>query len=341
MQEEKKPKLVCVAELEDTSWRWFAKDFPGFRWSFLYSKPGNVFERLITTPNLTKMRIARDASRECRDALILFTHHPHLTYWCEKALGKRGHLPHVAWSFNFPDLPGGLRRKAMAREFVKVDRFIVYSSFEKGLYSSYFNIPAERIDVVLWGVRKPEVRPVEPLVRGDYICAIGGNGRDYETLMKAAGMLKDLRLELVARPRNVKGLKIPENVNVRMNIPFSESMNILYFSRFMVVPLEHGRIPTGHVTLCAAQHLGKTFVITDSEGIKDYVMDGINALTAPANDPGALAERIRLLWEDHALRERLESRAVAFARENLGEGHVKEHLERILGAFAPVAQGTR
>ena len=128
------------------------------------------------------------------------------------------------------------------------------------------------------------------------MCAIGGNARDYGTLLEAARLTPQIRFVCVVRPNSLRSLDIPSNVTVHTNLPSGQAMNILLHSRFMVLPLLHSEVPCGHVTIVAAMHLGKAFVITDSEGVRDYVQDGHNAMTIPARSAAALAEATERLW---------------------------------------------
>ena len=73
----------------------------------------------------------------------------------------------------------------MASTFTQVDRFVTYSTLERSLYADYFGIDPARIDVVLWGVGQPPVDSSKaPLEPGDYICALGGNARDYRDIIR-------------------------------------------------------------------------------------------------------------------------------------------------------------
>ncbi len=78
-------------------------------------------------------------------------------------------------------------------------------------------------------------------------------------------------------------------------------MNILFYSRFMVLPLVGTEVPCGHVTLVAAMHLGKAYVITESAGIRDYAKDGFNALTVRYGSLDDLVGAIVRLWDNPQL----------------------------------------
>jgi glycosyltransferase involved in cell wall biosynthesis len=80
-----------------------------------------------------------------------------------------------------------------------------------------------------------------------------------------------------------------------------------------------------------AQAMGRAVVATTVGGIPEVVEDGVNGLLVPPQDPAALAEKIELLLNDPALRERL-GRA---AREGIERHHsvdaMGEKLLRLYG----------
>jgi glycosyltransferase involved in cell wall biosynthesis len=333
------PLAVCYSGFrQPNDWRWFEAHHAGrVRWEFVHAVPANLLERRVLRPNLASIRGSWQAVRAVRrhGGRILFTHEPRCAARCalfRRLTGVR--VPHVAWSFNFTRLPHGPRRRFLAAAYADVDRFIVYSTMEQTLYSEAFGIPPEKIDVLLWGVGPPLVtRPEAPIETGEYISAVGGNARDYPTLMTAMARLPDIPLVVVMRPENAVGLTIPPNVRVRLDSPLGEANNIIKFSRFMVLPLAGSEVPCGHVTLVCAMHLGKAFVITNSSGVRDYVQDGVNSLTCEAADPVALAERIRTLWDDPERAHRLGASGGHFAEVHCGERAIRDHLDRILKEY--------
>jgi glycosyltransferase involved in cell wall biosynthesis len=162
------------------------------------------------------------------------------------------------------------------------------------------------------------------------VSAIGGNARDYFTLIEAARRLPDIPFILVVRRHNIKGIHLPKNVATRIDIPFRESMSILSHSRFMVLPLINSEIPCGHVTIVAAMHLGKAMVVTSSSGVADYVKSDENAITVPANDVEVMALAINRLWKDRELCERLGSKGKVLATELCSESVVVTHFRNYL-----------
>ncbi|MFQ5330189.1 MAG: glycosyltransferase family 4 protein [Thermodesulfobacteriota bacterium] len=62
---------------------------------------------------------------------------------------------------------------------------------------------------------------------------------------------------------------------------------------------------------------GRTVASTDVGGLTDLVKDGVNGLVIPPGNPDAIADSLKLLLDDEALRERLEKNAYAFALKEL------------------------
>ena len=327
--------IVCCTAFTKQSWKWFAPELSGenLHWHFYYYQPKGLFEKYVKHPNLTMIRTCREAVLTVKEqgAKILFTHDPAVSFWCALFVKQLGvEVEHIAYSFNYPKLPRGVKRSLMTAAFADISRFVVYSTMEKQLYHEYFGIPLERIDVCLWSVGQPEVQPDTPLETGDYICAIGGNARDYHSLMVAMEQLPDIPLVLVARPENLKNLDIPTNVKVRVNIPKPHAYNIIKHSRFMVLPLSGSEVPCGHVTLVAAMHLGTAFAITNSDGVRDYAIEGHNALTCEAFSPDSLVQTIRNLWNNPEMCRELGQNGLKFAQENCSETSALRHLRNML-----------
>jgi glycosyltransferase involved in cell wall biosynthesis len=74
-------------------------------------------------------------------------------------------------------------------------------------------------------------------------------------------------------------------------------------------------------------------IITNSQGVSDYVQDGVNSLLVPVGDATALATRIRELWNDPARSECMAAAAQAFATANCTEDQVVNHLRQVLLDF--------
>lgn len=331
--------VVCCSEVEDKRWRWIEKSVVdvGVTFVFVSCLPKNALEKNLRKHfNLARIRGSLEAVQMARrlGAGALVTHGPALAAWCAVfARLRRLNIPIVAHSFNFTTLPPLLKRCVFLLALPRVNRFVVFSTFERELYARAFRLSADRFDVVLWGVRRPVVdAPERPLEPGDYVSAIGGNARDYRTMVEAARRLPDVRFVFVVRPESLRGLELPPNVTVHTNLPIGKTMNVLLHSRFMVLPLLGSEVPCGHVTLVAAMHLGKAFIVTESAGVADYVRHGDNALTVPAGSVKSLVKALKRLWADRELCAQLGANGQRFAARECTEGRIVEHFRGWLQA---------
>jgi glycosyltransferase involved in cell wall biosynthesis len=264
---------------------------------------------------------------------IIVSHGPRPALYVELlARPARDRAFHLVFSFNFTDLPTGARRTLMCKYFSRVDRFVVASTVEREVYSDYFQIAADRIDVLLWSIQPPLEEMSKPARFGDgpYICAIGSQARDYETLIDAVRRIPRIKLILVASPDSLPQATIPANVKVLTNVPLSDAMNVLAHSQFMVLPLRDSRVPCGHVTVVSAMHMGKAILATNSTGLQDYLIRDKNAEFFAPGNPEQLADQIERLSTQPSVLKRMGDSGLAFARENCTEDDAVRYFRRFL-----------
>lgn len=314
-----------VSESEDPAWKWIGGRFSEdpFRWISFSGRPSSAFEERIQTPKISRYRACWEAARTAkRDrAALIVSHTPLVSVWTSlfcRAMGVKA--PHLAFSFSFSTLPTDLRRRFIINALEGIDRFVCFSSVERLRYREYFGIPEGRIDSLRWSAAEPgfdsSATPIEPT---PYLCAVGGEGRDYFTLVEAMRRLPDRHLAIVARPANVVGLDLPSNVSLRTNIPLAEVWNVIAHAKLMVLPLRDTEVPCGHGTLITAMQLGTPCIVTESVAMTDYLSDEATGLICPPGDPDAMARTVERLWNDEALARRLERNARAFVTEECSE----------------------
>jgi glycosyltransferase involved in cell wall biosynthesis len=337
------PLVVCCSEIDDPNWRWLEPALGDMcHFHFVRCVPRNVLEKKLRVLNLSRIRGCFETVMLARrmHADVVVTHGPTLAAWCSIfgfVFSLKGTI--LAHSFNFTELPNLLKRFIFSIAFKRVDRFVVFSNAEKTVYAEAFSLPEGRFEFVHWGVRPPNVIGPSPLTRGNYVSAIGGNARDYTTLISAARQLPDIPFVLVVRPFSLAGIDPPPNVTVHINLSVEASMNILCYSRFMVLPLVSSVVPCGHVTIVAAMHLGKAMAVTASLGVSDYVKHGENSLLVPPVDINSLVQAIRDLWSDSELCTRLGESGQRFALQECTEDRIADHFRRWLLELGTVSNG--
>ena len=307
--------FINTSDLAQPDWRFLepVSSHPDISWSFHYGRARNVLERIVPRPSIGRWRAALTAALEARkrpDA-ILVSHLPRMA--AATSLMRRRLSPatrHIAFAFNFTDLPQGADRARLTSAFRDIDEFVVFSNFEISLYSDYFGIPAERIRFLPWAMDPPVPGSTNPVMgQGGYISSIGGEGRDYALLARAMRALPDTRLVIVARPRSIAGIDFPPNVTIFTNLPAPVTWRIAADSLGMVIPLKSDRTACGHITMVGAQLLGLPLVMTRAQSNLDYVKDGTTARMVTAGDTDDMLAALKFLQHDRDAAQKIGAEA--------------------------------
>jgi len=310
---------------------------PELAWDHISTHRGKLTSRL-PGPHLGRIRAGLQArlwlARRAFDLVV--SHGPRTSHYIQQI--ARPAPPHLAWSFNFTDLPTGYRLDAMRRSFANIDRFVSFSRAEGPLYSSLFDVPVDRFTFVHWGVNPPISSPRPRKIARPYFAALGGEARDYVTLCEAARRMPHLHFAAVMRPHSLVGLDVPDNMEIFVNLPLQEAWSIVWHATAAIVPLRDGQTPNGHVTLVGGMHLGKAQIVTDSTGVADYLTHGETALLVPPRDPAALARAIEELADNPGLVERIGRDAQAFAARHCSEQSTIDAFHELLLDLVPAAR---
>jgi glycosyltransferase involved in cell wall biosynthesis len=318
--------IVCCSEIQNPDWRWIEPNLRDMNTTFNFVSCPRIGSFLRI--NLGRMIGCWRAIKVARqtNASIVVTHGPTLAAWCcvFASILNCSTLGIFAHGFNFTALPGRLKTRIFSMVLHRAERFTVFSKMERALYASTFGIDIEKIDFVHWGVNPPRVEE-EAIEVGDYVASIGGNARDYRTLMDAARAMPGTKFVVVARPENLIGLDVPQNVTVHTNLPLNVTMNILGHSKLLALPLVGSEVPCGHVTLVSAMHLGRPIVVTDSTGVADYIKNGVTGLTVKMGSAIELRHAIQKLLNDETLLKSFGESGRRFASLDCSERAIALH----------------
>ena len=310
-------------------WEWITpKTLDGIDWETITTIQTPRLNR-IQKPYLARYLTALRAAWKARNTDLVVTHGEPMAIWTGifmRLLGSRA--KHLAWAFTMPeyDSYGALRKWLLRFGMKHVDRLVMFSEIETRTYPPLLGVDPARFRMIQWSVNGVDVdREAAPIIDGEYIAAIGGEGRDYKTLFEAMAMIPERRLAVVASPKSVAGLTPPDNVTVYSNIPFADAMNIAANASFLVLPLLSETIPCGHGSLVSQFYLNKATIVTRSQAMKGYAYDEENVLEYPAQNATALKEQIERLYNDEALRDRIAAAGLKFAEEKCSEPYTIEY----------------
>jgi len=166
------------------------------------------------------------------------------------------------------------------------------------------------------------------------VVAVGKDlGRYYAPLARAARSIK-AKFVFVVLQRNIAGIDLPANVEIRERIPYLELRDLYRRGACAVVALRKAEYPfgsegSGVTALLEAQASGTPLVATDRPIVRDYLRHEENALIVPEEDADALRSGIEQVLEDQAIAETLASAG----RRRVEERHT---MDDMAAALAPL-----
>lgn len=251
---------------------------------------------------------------------------------------RRDRRPVVAWMFNTEGLQGSLRTMAARAGLRRIDRFVVHSTAEIGVYAERLRLPADRfvyVPLQYGGEVETEAPPGEDQ---PYVFATGSGFRDYGTFFTAVEKL-GYRTLVLASDRALGDLTIPSNVEILPQLTRPEIRRLVRHAAVNVIPLTDEGTTAGLVTLIETFRHGRSAVITRRPGLEDYCAFDDNALGPGVADAAAMAEAIDAMWSDPELRDRLDAAAGAFGQANCTDEVAAAHLVAILDSLADERSG--
>jgi glycosyltransferase involved in cell wall biosynthesis len=229
----------------------------------------------------------------------------------------------------------GSSRRILVRSLRSAGAIVCLSENQRARLLDRLDVSPDRVHTVLLGIDHQFLRPNagSPGGEGDYVLAVGKDlARDYRTLAQSASSI-DAKFVVVTEERNVRGIDLPPNVEVRRGLTYGELRDLYARARCVVLPLRRPDYPFGTesgglTALMEAMAMGKPVVASDRPIIHEYTRADESALIVPPEEPSALAAAIARLLSDDALAARL---GVA-ARQRIDEHHTMRQFTQGLAA---------
>lgn len=203
-----------------------------------------------------------------------------------------------------------------------IDKYIVWASREIDAYSYAFKLPKQKFRFLHYHTTLDKCS--YEISDEGYLFSGGNYSRDYKTLIEAVRPLNINLLIGSTRPEIFHGINLPPNVTVK-GFTHDEYIQKMASCKINIVPLEtHHLHSGGQQTFLNSMFLGKPTIITDPEGAKDYVNDGIDGLLCSPNDPIALRSKIQYLLNDAKKARKIGDQAQLKAASLSTEAHFKK-----------------
>ncbi|MCR4404994.1 MAG: glycosyltransferase [Candidatus Acetothermia bacterium] len=208
----------------------------------------------------------------------------------------------------------GRRKFWLIHNGIDTRPFCDRSAEEKGALRQHYALPPDKpIITCVANLRPPKGH--EYLIEA--LRELKERGLEFVALLVGDGPLRE-RLE-----ESVQSLKLTEQVRFLGSRDHDEIPTILAITDVFVLPSLWEGLPTAIIEAMAA---GCPVVGTAVGGMPELVIEGETGFLVPPGDPGALAERLELLLQDPALRNRLGEASADRVREHFSlERMVQQH----------------
>ncbi|MCI0559457.1 MAG: glycosyltransferase [Nitrososphaera sp.] len=247
----------------------------------------------------------------------------------------------IAVDYILPE-PRGLKQKLVARLkgmlLRKVDMFILHFPDTLG-YERHYGIPRAHCVFVPFKVNYADsILPVDQLSsEGEYVFTAGRTFRDIPTFLSAmkqvgypgfllyedTGLMKEAGTEFDLRD-------VPSNLKIEKNVGEKSWLEYIARAKIVVIPLlpRSGYAP-GLSLYLMAMAMKKCVIITEGLSTRGILTN--QAIIVPPEDPMALAEAIRRVWNDAELRERVAAAGQRYASGLAGEARLLGDTVNICG----------
>jgi len=188
--------------------------------------------------------------------------------------------------------------------FQHVDRFIAYGWEEALWIRRWLELPEESPKVVFipFGVNNEYFIPRPDIVPSVDVLTIGADPqRDYQTLFQIAERRPGVGFRVITDKNLAAGFtSVPSNVEVLVDVPFSEIRNHLAAARVVALPIHENTYSAGTTTLLQAMAMARPVVVSNTGAIrKGYALeDGRNCRLVPPGDPAGFESALMNLLAD-------------------------------------------
>jgi glycosyltransferase involved in cell wall biosynthesis len=198
-------------------------------------------------------------------------------------------------------------------------------------------VSPERVSSLRFGVDATFWQAAAPAPSGHVLTVGRDLARDYRTFAQALEGVP-ARGVIVAKEENLRGVRLPANVEARIGISTGELRALYEGASCVVLPMvpdgdPRGTESSGNTALLEAMACARATVVTERASLHEYLYDDASLVT-PGSDPAALREAIVRLV-DHPDEAAERGRA---ARRHIEESHTTS---RFAERLAPVIRSLR
>jgi glycosyltransferase involved in cell wall biosynthesis len=284
------------------------------------------------TPASDWQRMWKQSDRAWHDAdgsITVFPQLANLVGWRKQFSSVN--KPLLAYCFNVGALYPGIKRQLALVGLNNVNKFIVHSRRECETVSHWLGLPQDLFEFV--PLQRARIKVTETEQTDEpFVLSMGSANRDYASFFEVMGQLK-LRTILVVGQHAIKGLTVPDNVEVRTGLTPTECHQLAQKARVNVVPLIDHHTGAGQITIIEAMRMNKAVVATRCVGSEDYIESGKTGFLVDPYSVEQLAGSIKELWYEDTLRNEIGKNAGIYAENTFSDEKVGDQLASILDSL--------
>ena len=154
-----------------------------------------------------------------------------------------------------------------------IDKIIVFSQNEVNYYSNLFLKTDKFVCIPLGMENMTDLKIDKKLEQQKFILSVGRSNRDYKFLYE---VLKDteFKIKILA---NIS-YSPTDNIEIYTKIFGQDMFHYMNNCFCVVISLDDPKISSGQLVILQAMQLGKPIIVTESDGIVDYVENGYNGI---------------------------------------------------------------
>lgn len=250
-------------------------------------------------------------------------------------------IRNLAVSFNLSFRPlrlgFGLVDRFINRVFGRLDRIIVHSRSEIDLFVDLHRLDPARFRFSPWGFDAPLAEPETPVFNHaspPYFCMIGRNNRDFTTFAAALEQ-SGQRGVIICSGKQSLSLPATADIAVYRDLGMDDCAACVRHSLANVILVNDADRGAGHITAVMGMLYQRPHIFSDVSTLQDYLVDGAHGLGVPLHNVSAVAQAMRRLADDPALRARMGEAAATDARQE--HSHAAS-TDRLIGYIMDVLQ---
>lgn len=192
------------------------------------------------------------------------------------------------------------QRRRISKRLKTIDALVTFSNNQPPILAECFNLDADRIHFVPFGIDSNFFSPPKSQKRRSMVLSVGRDkSRDLATLLKAAETI-DAEVAVVTGPGALDGRELPSNVRPAVDIDHRTYRQLLQEATAVIVPTHAPAYPGGQTVVLEAMATATPCITTDSDAMRDYVVDGVTGFLVPKSNAAAISDKANELLASEA-----------------------------------------